>query len=351
MTNAADLRELRALLDEPRTVAVLTHARPDGDAIGSSLGLLHVLRAMGHEGRVVVPNAYADFLRWLPGQELVIDHQLEPDRAAEAVAAADLIFCLDFNTPNRLESLAQRLMKSSATRVMIDHHRDPEPFTRYRCHDITASSTAELVYRWLDALGEAHRIGLDEALCLYVGMLTDTGSFRYSNTSPRTLEVAARLLERGVDVEDCYARIYHTFSEDRMRFFGHCLAHKLQVFPEHRTGLIHVDRAELERFRVRTGDTEGLVNYPLSIQGIVFACLIVDRTNLVKLSFRSKGDVNVDAFARAHFSGGGHKNASGGASNDSLEKTVQRFIGLLPEFTDLRPDADGAAARHEPTLP
>ncbi len=334
-TTADQVASLKAQLAEPRSIAIVTHARPDGDAIGSSVGLMLALRQMGHEARVVVPNAYADFLAWLPGLEGVLDHQTQTEQAAQIMAEAELVFCLDFNTPARLESLAQRLLKSDATRVMIDHHRDPEGFTRFRWHDTGASSTAELVYGWLEDMGELHRINRDVATCLYIGMLTDTGSFRYSNTGPRTLRVAAALLEHGVDVEGCYARIYHTFSEDRMRFFGHCLANNMRIFPEYRTGLIHVSRAELECFRVRTGDTEGLVNYPLSIQGIVFSAFIVDRTNLVKLSLRSKGDLNVDAIAREHFSGGGHRNASGGISNTDLDSTVQRFIDLLPTVPGL----------------
>jgi phosphoesterase RecJ-like protein len=338
-SRAQQAADLKALLAEPRSIAILTHARPDGDAMGSSLGLMLVLRQMGHEARVIVPNAYADFLAWLPGLEGVLDHQTQTEQAAEILAEAEVVFCLDFNTPGRLESLAQRLLKSDATRVMIDHHRDPDAFTRFRWHDTGASSTAELVYAWMEDMGELDRLNLDVATCLYIGMLTDTGSFRYSSTGPRTLRVAAALLEHGVDVETCYARIYHTFSEDRMRFFGHCLVNKMQVFPEYRTGLIHVNRAELERFNIRTGDTEGLVNYPLSIQGIVFSAFIVDRTNLVKLSLRSKGDLNVDAIAREHFSGGGHRNASGGISSTDLESTVQKFIDLLPTIPGLKADA------------
>ncbi len=325
-----DLHELKSILSRPRRIAIVTHARPDGDAVGSSLGLYHYLILRGHEVRVVVPNAYADFYRWLPGEEFILDHQKSGAASALVLDDAELIFCLDFNVPARLEAMAQRLLKAPATRVLIDHHRDPDHFTRFVWHDIRASSTAELVYTLLREMGELSWLSREAALCLYVGIMTDTGSFRYSNTTPETLRVAAALLEFGLDAEEIYERIFHTFSQDRMRFFGHCLVNKLQIFPEYRTGLIVVNQHELETFRVKTGDTEGLVNYPLSISGVIFAVLLIDRGNLRKMSFRSKGDFNVDQFARDHFSGGGHKNASGGASTESLDAVVDRFLQLLP---------------------
>lgn len=325
-----DLQELQSILANPRRIAIVTHARPDGDAVGSSLGLWHYLKLRGHDARIVVPNAYAEFLQWLPGQEYIVDAQREGAAASLILDDAELIFCLDFNVPARLEALALKLMKSSATRVLIDHHRDPDHFTRFVWHDVNASSTAELVYTFLDLLGELDAITCEAALCLYVGMLTDTGSFRYSNTTPQTLRIAAALVEFGLDVEDIYARIYQTFSADRLRFFGYCLSEKMQLFPEYQTGLITVTQEELERFRVKTGDTEGLVNFPLNISGILFAVLLIDRGNLRKMSFRSRGEFNVDQFARENFNGGGHKNASGGASSESLEQVEKQLIALLP---------------------
>ena len=330
-----DIQELKQLLTQPRRIVIVTHARPDGDAVGSSLGLYHYLMVRGHDVRVVVPNAYAEFYRWLPGEETILDHQKSGAAAALFLDDAEFIFCLDFNVPARLETLAPKLLKAPATRVLIDHHRDPDHFTRYVWHDTAASSTAELVYTLLGEMDELSWLNRDAATCLYVGMMTDTGSFRYSNTTPQTLRVAAALLEFGLDVESIYERIFHTFSEDRLRFFGHCLVNKMQVFPEHRTGLITVTQQELDTFSVRTGDTEGLVNYPLSISGIVFAVLLIDRGNLRKMSFRSKGDFNVDQFAREHFSGGGHRNASGGVSTESLEAVQQKFLALLPQTAGL----------------
>jgi bifunctional oligoribonuclease and PAP phosphatase NrnA len=330
-----DIHAIRELLAQPRRIAIVTHARPDGDAVGSSLGLAHGLRSQGHEVTVVVPNAYADFLAWLPGQEAILDHQREPDQAGQALDQAELVFCLDFNVPARLEALAQKLMRSPATRILIDHHRDPEHFTRYRWHDTAASSTAELIYTFLEQLDALHWLNRDAAECLYVGMLTDTGSFRFSSTSPDTFRIAGQLLRYGLDIELIYERIYHTFTEDRMRFFGHSLLNKMQIFAPYRTGLIVINQQELEQFNVRTGDTEGLVNYPLSISGIVFAVLIIDRGNLRKFSFRSKGSFNVDQFARDHFNGGGHRNASGGQSTDSLDRVVEQFIALLPRTAGL----------------
>ncbi len=339
-----DIHAIRELLAQPRRIAIVTHARPDGDAVGSSLGLAHSLRSREHQVQVVVPNAYADFLAWLPGQEAIIDHQKEPEQAAQALEQAELIFCLDFNVPARLEALAQKLLRSPATRILIDHHRDPEHFTRYRWHDTAASSTAELVYTFLEQLDALSWLNRDAAECLYVGMLTDTGSFRFSSTSPDTFRIAGLLLGYGLDIELIYERIYHTFTEDRMRFFGHSLLNKMQIFPGYRTGLIVINQQELEQYRVRTGDTEGLVNYPLSISGIVFAALIIDRGNLRKMSFRSKGQFNVDQFARDHFNGGGHRNASGGQSTDSLDKVVEQFTALLPHTAGLAETVPAASS-------
>lgn len=330
------LSELTQLLKTNQRIAIIGHARPDGDAIGSSLGLYHYLKSQGHEARVVVPNGYAEFLKWLPGEDTIVDYQKEGAAGALILDSADIIFCLDFNDPARVENMTRKLVASEAVKVMIDHHRDPKEFTDYRFWDDSASSTAELIWRFLEELGESDKVTYDTAVNLYTGMMTDTGCFRYSNTSPRTLEIASKLLAFKLDVETMYSRIYHTFTEDRLRFFGHCLTNKMQIFPEYHTGVIHVSRQELTDFNVRTGYTEGLVNYPLSIEGIRFSTLIIDRTSQIKLSFRSKGEYNVEQFASAHFEGGGHRNASGGSSHLDLEQTLAKFISLLPEQEGLK---------------
>lgn len=334
------IRDLSLLQERPRRIVIISHSRPDGDAVGSSLGLYHVLRHQGHEVSVVLPNAFPEFFNWLPGSGQIIDFQLSPAAAGDALDQAEYIFCLDFNVPARLESMSQRFLKTSATRVMIDHHRDPDNFCRYQWHDIAASSTAELIYTFLAELDWLGLLDAEAAVCLYTGVLTDTGSFRFSNTSPQTMRVTAALMEFGLDAEQIYERVYHTFSEDRMRFFGHCLVNKMQIFHQYKTGLIVVNQEELNRFNVGTGDTEGLVNYPLSIYGIVFAVLVIDRGNLRKLSFRSKGQFNVDQFARDHFSGGGHRNASGGFSSQGLDAVVRRFSSLLPNYPELNENND-----------
>ena len=346
-TSALDLNDPEALASLQKApqgsdgkaarIVITTHARPDGDAIGSSLGLCHYLRKKGHEAKVVVPNSYADFLRWIPGQELVLDYQRSRSECTKVFKQADIIFCLDFNHPDRIESLRKELDESRAPVVMIDHHRNPSDFAKWQYWSIEASSTAELVFDFITlVMGDEGLMDKDIATGLYTGILTDTGSFQYNSTTPNTHRVTSELLKFGLDKKGIYDRIYSTFSEDRLRFFGHCLSNKMEIFPEFQTGLIWVTQEEINRFRVRTGDTEGLVNYPLSIQGVIFSALIIDRIAQIKISFRSRGDYSVEQFAKRHFSGGGHKNASGGTSYDSLDVTVARFKQLIKEEPDLR---------------
>lgn len=349
MTRQID--QIKPLLKSRKRIAIVCHARPDGDAIGSSLGLYHYLKHLGHEVRVVVPNSYAEFLQWLPGDDTVIDHYKQSAAGSLMVDSAEIVFCLDFNNPTRVEGLTKVLRKTKAIKIMIDHHRDPEPFAKFRYWDPEASSTAELIYEFICDMGDGaifseHKERFkDLALCLYVGMLTDTGSFKYTNTSPKTFRIAGDLLAFRLDIEEINDRIYNTFTTDRLTFFGYCLSEKMEIFPEYKTGLIHVTKEEIERFRVKTGYTEGLVNYPLSIKGIVFAVLIIDRISQIKLSFRSKGNFDVERFAKANFSGGGHEKASGGSSKETLEETVARFKALLPLEPGL---ANPAAEDQEP---
>jgi phosphoesterase RecJ-like protein len=326
---------LKLFLSVPRKIVILGHARPDGDALGSTVALATYYRKLGHDAQVIVPNDYAEFLKWLPNLDLVTDNQREGSKATALLDEAELVFCLDFNDPARLEYLSGKFKHSRAMRIMIDHHKNPQDFTRYRYWDDNASSTAELIYRFIEEFGDIKLIDKDIATCLYTGVLTDTGSFRYSNTSSQTLRIVADLMEFDLDTAQIYDRVYNTFSQDRLRFFGYCFSEKMKVFPELQSAVIWVSEDELNRFNVRPGDTEGLVNFPLTIKGIIFACLIVDRSSQIKLSFRSKGDFNVEQFAKSHFQGGGHFNASGGASQQSLDETLQRFIDLLPETKGL----------------
>lgn len=331
------LAEIKLLLASPKKIVITTHHKPDGDAIGSSLGLWHYLKAKGHEVQVITPTDYAHFLEWLPGNEEVIIFEQNPTKATPLVEAAELIFCLDFNQLQRMNKMGELIAGLETPKVMIDHHLDPDDFADFILSDTSASSTAQLIYQFIDMLGETDMINLEGATNLYIGIMTDTGSFRYPNTTAEVHRITAALLDKGVQNTEAHELIFDSFSENRMRFFGYCITEKLQVIPEYSVALISVTAEELKRFHVKTGDSEGLVNFPLAIEGIVFAALIIDRTQLVKLSLRSKGDFPVNQICKKHFKGGGHKNAAGGSSTESLEATVKKFIEILPEYSQYLP--------------
>ncbi len=329
------IEDIKPLLETPKKVVITMHQKPDADAMGSSLAMYHYLRQKGHEITVISPTNFPDFLKWMPGADLVVDFESSQDKAMSALEAVDLLFCLDFNALYRTKALAPYLEQLKSIRILIDHHLEPQPGFDYGVSDTAASSTAQLVYETLYKLGEEQYITDEIAQCIYAGAMTDTGSFRFASTSARVHRMVADLLDRGLKHELIHQAIYDNFLENRLRFIGHSLLHRMEVFYEYNTAMMAIPYADLKRFDLQTGDTEGLVNFLLSIQGIKMAALIIDRREEVKLSFRSKGDFDVNTFARKYFEGGGHFNAAGGRSTDSLERTVQRFIKAMEENEDL----------------
>lgn len=309
-----NIKELQALLSEAKKIVITTHHKPDGDAMGSSLGLYHFLLALGHQVHVVTPSDYPYFLHWLPGNSEVIDFQIHEARAKKLVAEADLIICSDFNALSRIGSLGDLVRNSAAKKVMIDHHLDPEGFEDYTYWDVRACAAAELVYRFIVELGFGNNIDKDIATCLYTGIMTDSGSFRFPSTSAEVHRIIADLIERGANNSRIHELIYDTNSENRLKFLGHILSQKMFVLPEINTAYIYIDQEELKKYQIVTGDTEGIVNYALSINGIRFAILVVDRGEARKLSFRSKGEFPANEVAKKYFEGGGHRNAAGGIS-------------------------------------
>lgn len=307
------------------SVVITTHHKPDGDAMGSTLGLCAFLKNFVSDVVVCAPTDYSENLFWLPGNSEVLNFEENHNAVASKVASADLIFCLDFNRLSRINQLGDLVGESKASKVMIDHHLEPESFAEYTYWNHEASSTCELVYLWIkDAFG-AEFVDADIATCLYTGLMTDTGNFQHNNTKPATLRLAADLMEHGADHLKIHAHIYDVFSLDRSRLFGYSIYKKLEIIPGCRTALIYLDRDELRKFNVQTGDTEGLVNFGLGLKDIVLSVLIIDRTERVKMSFRSKGDFPANELASRYFEGGGHKNAAGGQSTESLEATVLKF--------------------------
>jgi len=332
MLHTHKLNELQQLLLKPRNIVITTHHKPDGDAMGSSLGLYNALQQLGHEVQVIVPNDYGAFLHWMAGDETVIEFEKEPARATERLQAAELVFCLDFNDLKRINELGELLRVLGIPTVMIDHHLDPPGFETYTFHNTAASSTCELIYDFLEAIGQKHLVNKSVASCLYTGIMTDTGSFRFAAATPKVHRLVADLLECGANHVQIHQAVYDQMSENVLRFLGHAFSQKLRVLPQYQTAYFVISAAEIEKFKLNTGETEGLVNYALNLQGMRFAALIIDRTKAVKMSFRSKDVVPANAFARQWFEGGGHFNAAGGQSTDTLERTEARFLEALEIF-------------------
>jgi phosphoesterase RecJ-like protein len=329
-----EIKPLLYATTKPKIV-ITTHHKPDADALGSSLGLYHFLKTLGIPSTVVSPTDYGDFLKWMPEENTVIDFEKSETQSAELVAAADFIFCLDFNALKRINKLGDLVAQSKAKKVLIDHHLEPESFADFALHTTKASSTCELVYHFIELLGETDKVNKDIASCLYAGIMTDTGSFKHNSTYPSTHRVVAALIEKGAEPDKISEAIYDNYSESRTRFIGFCLHEKLQVWREYNTVLMFVTAEELKRFNVVTGDSEGLVNYGLGIKGIKLSVLVVDRTVLRKMSFRSKGKFPANEFARKYFNGGGHFHAAGGESSDPLEVVEQKVKQALMEYKEV----------------
>lgn len=331
-----ELATLKELLLQPRKIVITTHHKPDGDAMGSSLGLYNYLIQQGHHVKVITPTDYPDFLAWLPGNGEVMIYTEHIDAAAALVDAAELIFCLDFNTLSRINELGELVRESTAVKIMIDHHLDPEDFDDYRHWDINACASAQLVYDFIvNQLDNKALINKDVATCLYTGIMTDSASFRLPNTTSEVHRIAADLIDAGAVNWRIHELVYSNSSENRLRFLGHCLSEKLEVLYEFNTAIISVNKQELEKYDVITGDTEGIVNYALSITGIRLAAFIVERTDKVKLSLRSRGEFPANDICKRYFNGGGHRNAAGGTSTDSLEEVIKQFKLILPEYKKL----------------
>ncbi|SDR95184.1 bifunctional oligoribonuclease/PAP phosphatase NrnA [Gramella sp. MAR_2010_147] len=327
--------EITAELAKAENIVIVPHKGPDGDAMGSSLGLMHFLRDKGHNAIVVAPNDYPHFLKWLPGSDEVIIYESNKEKADAVIAEAQIVFTLDFNNLSRCGLMQDSLLASDAVFVMIDHHQEPSDYANYTYSDSEMSSTCEMVYKFIDKLRASKKITPEIATCLYTGIMTDTGSFRFASTSSDTHRVIADLIDKGAGNAQIHNNIYDTNSENKLQLLGTALQN-LKVIKELRTAYISLSQEELDKHNFKKGDTEGFVNYGLSLDGIIFAVIFIEKENedLIKISFRSKGDFNVNKFARAHFEGGGHINAAGGKSNISLNDTIVKFNKILFEYSE-----------------
>ncbi len=329
-----NIKVLKHILRETENIVIVPHVNPDGDAIGSSLAFWHILRNYGKNPTVIIPNSFPDFLEWLEGSNSVIDYAKDTQTARKVITKADTIFCLDFNDLKRSEGLKDTLESFSGNKILIDHHPNPKSKYDLMFSHPEISSTCELLYRLMEAIDFEEYINQDAASAIFTGMMTDTGNFSYNASDPETYKIVAKLLEKGVDKDFIHSSVFHTFSADRWRLIGFALQQKMKIIPELKTGYITLSKTELEEFNFQPGDTEGLVNYPLNIKGIRFAVLLIEKDDLVKMSFRSKGVFNTNLFAGKYFSGGGHINASGGKSNESLEDTEATFLNALQNHSD-----------------
>ncbi len=325
--------EILKLVEQAQSIVITSHKSPDGDSIGSSLALFHLFKKWNKQVRVVHPDPAPAFLHWIEGQEEIIDFERNAEKAKQALAEAELIFCLDYNEPSRVGDIMQPfLVEANAQKVMIDHHLHPADFCQQVISDTSASSTCELVYKWIKEIGHLDDLNEVSGAAIYLGIMTDTGSFRFPSVSSFTHEAIGDLIRRGVKHFLIHEAVYDTNTVDRIKLRGFALSEKLVCMNDIHVAYASLSDAELNRFHYQKGDTEGLVNQILGIQGIKMAVLFVEKEGKVKISFRSKGDYYVNELAKTHFDGGGHAYASGGISSETLEKTVEKFVTFVKDF-------------------
>lgn len=331
-TDIQIITAFRQIVAGPRkNMVIVPHENPDGDAIGSAVGLAEFLLKSGHQVQIVSPTDYPDFLKWFSSNVEILVYGRKKKQVKAIFENADVLFAVDFNEASRAGKLEKSILNFSKTKFLIDHHPYPTDFCDFTISEVQYSSTAELIYDVIKTAGLVKNIEKPSAEALYTGILTDTGSFNH-NSSKNTFRVVSELLEFEIETPKIQSNVYHNFSASRMKLLGYSLNEKMQVFPELRTAFIALSKKELDEFNFVSGDTEGFVNFPLSINNIVFSALFIEKDELVKVSFRSKGNFPSNMFSRNHFGGGGHLNAAGGESYLTLNETIEKFTQLLPDY-------------------
>ncbi|MBT3417820.1 MAG: bifunctional oligoribonuclease/PAP phosphatase NrnA [Flavobacteriales bacterium] len=327
------ISKLKELLQNSQKIVITVHRGPDGDALGSALALQNILLQLNHEATVISPNNYASFLHWMKGNENVVIFTEENEKAIQITNDADLIFLLDFNNLSRIGEYTDTVKNASAKRIMIDHHQEPDmDAADIIISDTLSCSTSQLLFEVLEGLEYKHLINKDVAECIYTGIMTDTGSFKYSSTTDKTHHIIAELITKGADNSKIHDLIYDNYSEDRIKLLGYCINDKLLLYPHLKSAIISLNEQELEKFNFKKGDTEGVVNYALSVHGIIFAVFIAEKEGKVKMSFRSKGDFHVNNIAKKYFNGGGHTNAAGGISVYNIQDTIKKLEEIFIEY-------------------
>ncbi len=327
--NKKDMSAAVRLISQASSVAIVAHMSPDGDAMGSSLAMSIFMQVLRKSPvAVVMPNRCPQFLSWMPGCDAVVYYDSQQQEADVILREADLILCLDFNTAKRVGQMEKALLESPAKKVLIDHHIEPDDFADVVISHPEASSTSELVFRFICQSGHFSDISLTMAQCIYTGMMTDTGNFSYNSQNPELYNIVAELMRIGINKDEIYDKVFNTYSPDRLRFVGYCLYMKMKLYKidkVQKVALIALSRQELMRFNFQSGDAEGIVNMPMQIGSVVYSCFMREDVDKIKISFRSQGDRPVNEFAQDYFNGGGHKNAAGGEFYGKLEDAVNLF--------------------------
>ncbi len=332
--NNEDFQSIKHLLSKPKKIVIIPHRNPDGDAYGSSLALYLYLLKFNHEATVISPNDCPDFLKWMPSENNIIVFESDTKKATKILKAAEIIFTLDFNSLHRVgERMHKTLKNIDPLYIMIDHHQQPDDYARFTYVDPKVSSSCQMVFQFIEKLDHLKYIDTDIATCLYTGIMTDTGSFRFPSTTSKTHKIVAQLLEVGADNSEIYNKIYNVSTYNRIQLLGKALQN-MKVVEKYRTAYITLSQNELNKFKFKKGDTEGFVNYALSLENIIFAAIFIEdkKQGIIKISFRSFGDFSVNEFSRKHFNGGGHINAAGGRSEEPLNLTEKKFLDILPLY-------------------
>lgn len=328
-----DIQAIQLLLATPKKIAIIPHRGPDGDAMGSTLALYHFLLKNNHQPTVIAPNDFPDFLAWLPGSETVKIFEKDTENCTKILEEAELIFTLDFNAFHRTGEMEHTLAKLTAPFIMIDHHQKPDDYAAYTYSDTSFGSTCEMVYNFISFLNKKEDLDKTIATCIYTGILTDSGSFRFPGTTGNTHRIIAELIDLGVENTQIPVLLFDNSSYSRLQLLGRALQN-MKVFEQHKTSYTSLTQDELDSYDYVKGDTEGIVNYGLSIKGIVFTAIFIENKDekIIKISFRSQGGFDVNQFARDHFNGGGHSNAAGGRSDVSMEETLKKFEDLVTKL-------------------
>ena len=331
--NKKEIELLKRLLDNPKKILIVPHKNPDGDALGSSLALFLYLKSKGHQVKVISPNDYPQFLQWMPGESEIIKFDQNTEIGKKIISEAEIIFTLDFNHFSRTGEMEDTLKKATADFIMIDHHQEPDTYAKFMESDTSMSSTSQMIYHFLDKMNELNTVSAEIATCLYTGIMTDTGSFRFPSTTSKTHRAVAFLMDRGAKNNEIYEQIYDTNSLNSLQLLGTALKN-IKVLKEYRTAYITLSQDELDTFKYKKGDTEGFVNYILSLKNIIFAVIFIEnkQDGIIKMSLRSKGEFDVNQVARKYYYGGGHRNAAGGKSLKNMKETVKGFLNILPEY-------------------